>query len=186
MRADWARGLAAAAAVSALVGLAGCGGGGNSPTVVPTPTPVPTPPPPVVVSQIQGFSLRANFVSFANFSVPSTGTVEAIVDWTFPANDLDVYLTTATCTFTQLQANQCSTLGFSESFTAKPERVKVTNVAAGNYMLWVANAGPGDESLSYQIVFSANAGGGPGAVSVSAPEAPSFEKGRPRGVVEAR
>lgn len=186
MRGDWARGLAGVAAVSALVGLSGCGGGGNGPTAVPTPTPVPTPPPPVVVSQIQGFSLRANFASFANFSVPSTGTVEAVVDWTFPANDLDVYLTTATCTFTQLQANQCSMLGFSESFTAKPERVRVTNMAAGNYILWVVNAGPGDESLSYQIIFSANAGGAPGAVSVAVPDAPSFTKGSPRGAGEAR
>lgn len=185
MREDTSRWLAGAAVLGAVIGLSACGGS-NPSTPTPTPTPVPTPPPPVVVSQIQGFALRANFASFANFSIQSVGTIEAVVDWTFPANDLDVYITAATCTFAQLQANQCSLLGFSESFTAKPERVRVTNMAAGNYILWVVNAGPGDESLSYQIVFSANAGGGPGAVSVGAPDAPSFSKGRPRGAVEAR
>ena len=175
-------------ATGLVAGLAACGGSGNpgGPST-PTPTPRPTPAPPVVVSQTQGFSLRAGFVSFANFSIPSTGTVEGVVDWTFPANDLDVYLTNASCTFDQLIANQCSMLGFSESVTAKPERVSVANVAAGNYIIWVANAGPGDETLSYQVVFTANAtgAGAPGVASASTSAGAWFEKGRPRGSVAA-
>jgi hypothetical protein len=142
----------------------------------------------VVVSQIQGFSLRAGFVSFANFSTTSVGTLEATVDWTFPANDLDVYLTPGSCTFTQLTANQCTMVVFSESVTAKPERVRATNVAAGSYIIWISNAGPGDETLSYQVVFTGNAtgGGAPGAASQSATAGPSFGKVRPRGAVESR
>jgi len=171
-----------------LASLAACGGSGNpdAPST-PAPTPVPTPPPPVVVSQIQGYSLRAGFVSFANFSTTSVGTLEATVDWTFPANDLDVYLTPGTCTFAQLTANQCTTVAFSESVTAKPERVRATNVAVGAYTIWVANAGPGDETLSYQVVFSGNAtgGGAPGAASQSA-DTPSFGKVGLRGAVESR
>ena len=81
-----------------------------------------------------------------------------MVDWTFAANDLDVYVTPATCSFEQLIADQCSVLGFSESVTAKPERVRITNLAAGNYILWVANAGPGDDRLSYQVILTENGG----------------------------
>jgi hypothetical protein len=174
-------------AAGLVASLSACGGS-DTPTSNPTPTPAPTPPPPVVISQIQGFSIEAGFVSFANFSTTSVGTLEATVDWTFATNDLDVYLTPGSCTFTQLTANQCTMLAFSESVTAKPERVRATNVAVGAYTLWVANAGPGDETLSYQVVFTGNAtgGGAPGAASQSAAAAPSFGNVRPRGVVESR
>ena len=174
-------------AAGLLAGLSACGGSDTPGAPTPTPTPVPTPPPPVVVSQIQGYSLRAGFVSFANFSTTSVGTLEATVDWTFATNDLDVYLTPGTCTFTQLTANQCTMVAFSESVTAKPERVRATNVAVGAYTIWVANAGPGDETLSYQVVFSGNAtgGGAPGAASQSA-DTPSFGKVGLRGAVESR
>jgi hypothetical protein len=152
------------------------------------PTPVPTPPPPVVVSQIQGFSLKAGFVSFANFSTTSVGTLEATVDWTFATNDLDVFLTPGTCSFAQLTANQCTMVAFSESVTAKPERARATNVAAGSYIIWIHNAGPADDTLSYQVVFTGNAtgGGAPGAASQSTTERPSFGKVQPRGAVESR
>jgi hypothetical protein len=71
-------------------------------------------------------------------------------------------------------------VAFSESSTAKPERPRATNVQAGAYTLWVGNLGPTDESVSFQVVFSANAAAGaaPGAASVAAPapERPSFAK----------
>jgi hypothetical protein len=142
----------------------------------------------VVISQIQGFFLRASFVSFANFSTTSVGTLEATLDWTFPANDLDVYITPGTCTFAQLTANQCTMIVFSESTVAKPERVRATNVVAGSYTIWVSNVGPGDETLSYQVVFTGNAAGGgaPGAASQSGADSPSFAKSTPGGAVEAR
>jgi hypothetical protein len=174
-------------AAGLVASLSACGGS-DTPTNNPTPTPPPTPPPPVVISQIQGFSIAAGFVSFANFSTTSVGTLEATVDWTFPANDLDVYLTPGSCTFTQLIANQCTLVAFSESVTAKPERVRATNVAVGAYTIWVVNAGPGDETLSYQVVFTGNAtgGGAPGAASQSAAASPAFGKVRARGAVESR
>jgi len=169
-----------------VAGLGACGGGGPTGG---TPPPPPPPPTPVIVAQGQGFPLKVDFVSFANFTTPQVGTVEATVDWTFAANDLDVYLTPGSCTFDQLIANRCSMLTFSESTTAKPERVRATNVAAGSYIIWVANAGPGDESLSYQVVFTANATGSvaPGvAASDSASLRPSLEKGRLRGASPLR
>lgn len=170
-------------AAGLVTGLGACGGGGNPGGSSPTPTPVPTPPPPVVVSQLQGFAIEAGIVSFANFSTQRTGTVEATVDWTFAANDLDVYVTPAACSFEQLLADVCSVLGFSESVSAKPERVRITNVTAGNYILWVANAGPGDDRLSYQVILTANAvaaGDSGEAASRARALHPEFDKGHPK------
>jgi hypothetical protein len=174
----WSHLLAAAL----VTGLVACGG---SDTVTNNPTPSPTPPPaPEIVSQQQGFGIEVGVVSFANFATQRSGTVEAVVDWTFPANDLDVYVTPATCSFEQLIADQCSVLGFSESVTAKPERVRITNVAAGNYILWVANAGPGDDRLSYQVILTANAVAAEAPTGEAASRAralhPEFDKGHPK------
>jgi len=173
----WSHLLAAAL----VTGLVSCGG---SDTVTNNPTPPPTPPPPEIVSQRQGFAIEAGVVAFANFATQRAGTVEAVVDWTFVANDLDVYVTPATCAFEQLVADQCSVLGFSESVTAKPERVRITSMTAGNYILWVANAGPGDDRLSYQVILTANAVGAEAPTGEAASRAralhPEFHKGHPK------
>jgi hypothetical protein len=182
----WNRIWSSVLAAGLLAGLVACGGDGPT-NVTPPPPPPPTPPPPVVVSQIQGFALRAGFASFANFSTTSTGTLEATVDWTFATNDLDVYLTPSTCTFAQLAANQCTMIAFSESETAKPEKARATNVAPGNYIIWIHNVGPADDTLSYQVVFSGNAtgAGGVSAASQSAAGSAAFAKTRPVGLVES-
>jgi hypothetical protein len=84
------------------MGLAACGG--NTPTgVTPTPTPPPTPPPPAVVAQGNGYRLPVLNLGDIAFSTTSTGTVEAVVDWTFASNDVDVYITRS-CTFEQFIA----------------------------------------------------------------------------------
>lgn len=173
-------------AAGLVAGLVACGGGGGGGVV--NSTPPPTPPPPVVVSQILGYSLSAGDVSYAPFATTSTGTLEATVDWTFGTNDLDVYLTPSSCTFDQLTAARCTMLAFSESSTTKPEKARATNVAAGNYIIWIHNVGPADDTLSYQVVFTGNATGAvaPGTTSQSATARPSFTKTRPRGAVEAR
>jgi hypothetical protein len=38
--------------------------------------------------------------------------------------------------------------------TTKPERLRLLNQPAGTYTLIVANFGPGDESISYQVIFT--------------------------------
>jgi hypothetical protein len=141
----------------------------------------------VVIAQANGFRLPVLNLADIPFTTTSVGTVEAIVDWTFASNDVDVYITRS-CTFEQFIAEQCTVVAFSESTTAKPERPRATNVQPGAYTLWVGNLGPTDESVSYQVVFSANAaaGGAPGAASLAAPARPSFQKGKLRGVIAIR
>lgn len=136
--------------------LAACGGGSSSPSTPSTPAPTPVPAPVTSVIRQGSFAgLEPDFaVRLAPFATPRSGRLEIIVDWTFATNDLDIYLFRNECTFDQLEANQCDPLAAAESVTAKPERLVVENAAAGTYTAFVANYGPDEESLSYQILLT--------------------------------
>lgn len=180
--------LAAYLSAAALAAsLAACGGSSKSPAA-PPPTPPPTPPPPRVVSQVTGASLPAGFVGWAVFTTTLAGALDATVDWTFATNDIDVYLTQGSCDFDTFNTAQCPVLGFSESTTAKPEMAHVASAAAGTYTVFVANVGPTDETLSYQVVLTPSATGtAPPSVSSRARDGASVQlKLRPRGWVELK
>jgi hypothetical protein len=171
-----------------VVSLAACGGSATDPDPVPTPTPVPTPPPPMVVASGGGQPLEVDFVGRVPFTTSRTGNLDATVDWTYGTNDLDVILTRGDCSFDQLMDMQCTVLVLSESETAKPEKVHADNAAAGTYTLFVANFGPGDESVSYQVVLTPTTAGvaPPSASSRGALTSPLGAKRPLRGTVELR
>lgn len=177
--------LCRSSAAALVVALSACGGGGSStPTPVSTPTPAPTPLPPQVVAQRTGFSLEAGWIAWLPFPTSRAGSLEATVDWTFATNDLDVYLVKGDCNFDQLDAGQCEVLASSESRTAKPEKVRIESAPAATYTIFIYNDGPGDETLSFQVVLSAS-------VAASAPRAtpagrPFQPDRRPVGQVEMR
>jgi hypothetical protein len=183
------RRLARAAAVPAaalVLALAGCGGGGT--VTPPTTLPPPTPPPPQVVAQGNGFPLEAETIGFVTFTTTLPGALEATVDWTFAANDVDVLIARAPCSFEQLVADQCTVLAFATSETTKPEKARAEGTTPGSYVLFVVNFGPGDESVSFQVVLtpSAAAGGPPTASGRGAPAGPFALKRPLRGLVELR
>jgi hypothetical protein len=138
-----------AVGVALVVSLTACG----SDTVTPPPPPtttLPPLPPPSVVSTGQG-SLPDGFVGRATpFTTTMTGNLDATVDW----NDLDVYITRGDCTPQQFIDVQCNIAAFSESTTAKPERAQLAAAPPGVYTLLVGNAGPREESLSWQVVLT--------------------------------
>lgn len=172
-----------------VVSLAACGGGGGGGPTTPTATPVPTPTPPAVVSQGNGFPLQAGFTGRVPFTTTRTGNLEATVDWTFAANDLDVLMTRGDCSFEQAEAGQCTVLVFSLSTTAKPEKIRTDNAAPGAYTLFVENTGPGDESVSFQVVLTPTTAAGavpPSASSRGELAMPLGQKRPPRGRVELR
>jgi hypothetical protein len=142
-----------AVGVALVVSLTACG----SDTVTPPPPPtttLPPLPPPSVVSTGQG-SLPDGFVGRATpFTTTMTGNLDATVDWTFATNDLDVYITRGDCTPQQFIDVQCNIAAFSESTTAKPERAQLAAAPPGVYTLLVGNAGPREESLSWQVVLT--------------------------------
>ncbi|HVR70647.1 MAG TPA: hypothetical protein VMT87_07350 [Vicinamibacteria bacterium] len=103
------------------------------------------------------FSLPALTVANAAFAAPSTGTVDITVDWTFPASPIGVYVVRGACALDQFNARACDFLTRSES-GQKPRTITLPNVAAGSYVLMLANFGEEDESLS--ILIGHTTGGG--------------------------
>jgi hypothetical protein len=124
----------------------------NNPTPVPTPTPVP-PAVSTVVSTGSG-SVPVRILAFIPFSTTAAGRLDVTVDWTFATNDVDVYLVRGACVFEQFVANQCAVATFSESASAKPERLTLSGAAAGSYELLIGNRGPTDESVAFQVVLT--------------------------------
>lgn len=150
-----------------LVAVTACGGGGGSPTVTPTPTPTPTPLPPVVVAQRTGFALQARYIGWLPFPTSRAGQLDATVDWTSAANNLNVYLVKGECTYDQLDAGQCEVLAASEG-NAKPETLRYQSATASSYTIFIHNLGPGDESISFQVVLSASLTAGAPSATVAA------------------
>ena len=160
----------------ALAGQWGCGGssGPSAPSAVATPAPAPTPQAPVVLLQ-GAFALPVGFlVAFRTLTISSSGVMEITVDWTFAKNDLDIALVRGACTQQMFDAGACDFVGFADSATTKPEKLRL-NVAAGTYTPMAVNFGPDDESGAVQIVFTA------GATTSSAPAGSVW---KPKGLVK--
>ena len=162
----------------------GCGGSSSStaPTNIPVPTPTPAPVSRVVAEgSFSGLGVRV-LASVTPFTTTATGTLAVTVDWTFDSNDVDIYLTRGTdpCTVDDFNSGRCEFLAFSESVTAKPEKVSATGATAGPYTLYVGNRGPTEEAVSYQVVLTT--GGGASSVS-SANAAAQVERGWKAGFV---
>ncbi len=131
----------------------GCGGS-SSPTAPPATTLAPAPVT-TVLDQGSQSDVGVNILyTFAPFTTTATGTLDVTVDWTFAQNNIQVYLAQGQCTLDQVNQKTCVFAGFSESATAKPEKLHLTNLAAGTYSLMVGNRGPSVESFSFQIVFT--------------------------------
>jgi hypothetical protein len=174
------------AALAASLAACGGGGGGGGPTT-PTATPVPTPTPPVVVASGGGQVPGADLGRVA-FTTTRTGNLEVTVDWTFATNDVDVALVRGDCSFDQFLGQQCTILAFSLSETAKPERIRSDNAAAGTYTLFIENVGPGAESVSFQVVLTpTTASAAPPSASSRGVQAMPLGQKRPlQGSVELR
>lgn len=144
-------------ALTLLGGLAACGGDSNpaGPGAAPRPTPAPTP---VTTTVRQGSftGLLPNFLLPVVFSLSVGADLEAITDWTFATNDVDLILTRGNnpCDNgnNQVDFALCTVIASETSASAKPERLRLAGASAGTYTLYIGNVGPTTESLSYQIL----------------------------------
>jgi hypothetical protein len=114
-----------------------------------------------------------NFVTGAFFTTDRMGTIDATVDYTFIDSRIVVWIARGRCTPEQFNANSCDFA--ATSFTgSKPRRVSVTAAAPGTYTFIVGNAGPRDESFSYQIVHTPTVAAAPGGVTSTSRSAPAW------------
>jgi hypothetical protein len=161
----WGSGLAflpLLAVATIAIGLSGCDDHNpcSNPAATCTPPASPSPPAAVktVVKEASIGSLPVDFVAGQYFSTSATGTIDVTVDWTFAENTVHVWLAKGQCTFEQFEADTCQYATQSLVFRPKPRILSVPAAAAGTYTLIVANWGPKDESLSYQIVLTSASG----------------------------
>jgi hypothetical protein len=136
----------------------------GTPSAACTPVSSPTPSSPLpavksVVLEASIPSLPVDYVAGRFFSITGSGAVDVTVDWTLAEDRVHVWLAKGQCTFEQFEADSCQYLTQSQVSRPKPRILSVPAVSPGTYTLIVANWGPNDESLSYQVVLTS----GPGA-----------------------
>ena len=131
--------------------LPGCGGDNGT-----TPTPVRT-----VIAQ-GTFSVldiaaaifagdQCAIGAFVPFTTPGMGSLDVSVQWQNPSNDIGIAITRGSCTCLQAANDDCDVIAISESTTAKPERLTVSNLAGGSYTLVITNLGEKSDSGTYEI-----------------------------------
>lgn len=130
-----------------------CGGGGSSATPVTTTTTVPCTQ--TILFEGGGPAPANTLFPAVPFNFTSTGRLDVILDWTSPTSPIGVYVVPInTCTLDQFNARTCNFVIRSEPSSVKPRKSSASGVAAGNYLLLIANFGAQDESASTQIIFS--------------------------------
>ncbi len=153
--------LPEACAALLLAGLAACG---SNPVAPPTPPPTTLPPPVTRVIHNDTFAVGSKFVYPDTFSTSTTGSLEVTVDWTFTSNDVDIFVARGVepCTLATFNDRSCGFVATEESTTMKPEKLTISNLAAGTYTLYVANFGSSNESVACHITLtSASAASAP-------------------------
>ena len=92
--------------ICGILALPGCGGS-DKVTTQPTPTPTPAPVRSLVTKgtvTISGPDDKFTYFQTITFTTPSPGTLEVIVDWTYPTNTLWMFVSSGVCTAQQFQS----------------------------------------------------------------------------------
>jgi hypothetical protein len=145
-----------------LLALVACGSD-TSVTTVPTPTPAtpvsPTPPPNVLVAQGQEALVAppnpkgGTSVVKWDFTTPTPGTVDVTIGYLYDTSRILVWVTDRPCNKWQFERDECFYLAKSVE-GPRPRQLTAAGVKAGGYSLFVANDGPHDEQISYQVTLT--------------------------------
>jgi hypothetical protein len=124
------------------------------------PVPSTTPPAPArtVLAEASIPALPVNYVAGRYFSTSGAGGVDVTIDWTFAEDTIHAWLAKGQCSFEAFEADTCEYVTQSRASRPKPRVLTMPSASAGTYTLIVANWGPKDESLSYQIVLTSASG----------------------------
>lgn len=82
-------------------------------------------------------------------SAPRGGTLTAVLTWPSSANDLDLLLTTGSCTGDQWPGNSCTVLDTADGVADAQEVVAATVSSGQQYKVWVDSYA--DVSSTYTI-----------------------------------
>ena len=143
------RGAAIASAIVLTGGLLACGGGsggGSSPTMATSTAPQRSRIDNGTFTGLQPVDQSGQFY-FAVFQYTASGTatVDASVNWTFAANDIDIGLFRGDCL-----TGSCGDVVILSETLSKPETLR-TSITSGTYTLAIVNLGPGSEGGTYEI-----------------------------------
>jgi uncharacterized protein YfaP (DUF2135 family) len=88
-------------------------------------------------------NLRPEAVSFADYNVTATGTLQIVANWASDNNDIDIFVTRTSCNATTygdllLASTGCNNVGQSLGVN-RPERLSQT-VSSGTYRIFVASS----------------------------------------------
>jgi hypothetical protein len=149
--------LAGALALAMTFG--GCGEKDSNCAQNPNGPSCPSPTPVTITETIVIFGdngpVPAEDGGFIDFAIPSAGTVEATVDWTFASSQVAVAMTMASCNDAEAAfLGSCSHIGNPNLTRAKPKTVSGTVSQAGTGRLWLLNLAPVDESMAVQITLT--------------------------------
>jgi hypothetical protein len=139
-----------------------CGGDGENCATNPNgpscPPPPPPPPPPLETVVIFGDNgpIPAETVGYIEFHIPSAGTVDATVDWTFASSMVAIALTTSACNdFEAAFFSSCSHIGSPNiNRTQKPKTLSGSVTQATAARLWVLNLATVDESVAVHVTLT--------------------------------
>jgi hypothetical protein len=81
----------------------------------------------------------------------AAGDLDAVVNWTFASNNVNLYLTSTSCSETQFAVVQCTILRSTEGQGGKPRTLTASGLSAGTYRVWVVNLGNTAESGSVEV-----------------------------------
>jgi hypothetical protein len=156
MNADMLRTSRVGLVLAGAITLSGCGSDGTTgPGGGPSPSPSPVTITETVVIYGDNGAVPADSALYIDFGIPSAGTVETTVDWTFPSSEVWVAMTTSACNdFMQAFLGQCSHIGTPNRGTSKPKSVAGTVTQGGPGRLWIANFATVDESMALQITLT--------------------------------
>jgi hypothetical protein len=152
--------------VGLVLAVTACGDGASvTTTPIPAPpTPVPpTPTPAALVIQGQEaveapVARGGTRVVKWDFTTPAAGTVDVTISYLYDDSQILVWVTDRLCNKWQFERDECSYLTKSLE-GPRPRRLTATGAKAGGYSLFVANDGPNDEQIGYQVMLTPSASG---------------------------
>lgn len=150
MNTPGSRRTAAWIALALAVVLPACGSGGTTPST-PTRTRIAAGNFNLVGTEEAGQNGILVDIASGPFGVPNGGTVEITADWTSASNNIDILFFLGSCVSAQAVRGECTIANRTSSTTAKPERLNVIGVPAGNYSVGFANLGLTAETGSFEV-----------------------------------